>query len=247
MRHALNLALAIAVGTTASAQDRTFRVHSGPGRVNLVELFSSEGCSSCPPADTWLAGLRGHPQLWKTFVPIEFHVDYWNRLGWVDKFSKDAFTARQRQYAAEWGNWNVYTPGLVLNGKEWRPGPMATEYAVSDGTRVGTLTVSRTGPGKFYVAFKPGARGEFVAYGALLGNGLRSKVTSGENAGRLLYHEFVVLGLARRNLERAGETHSAVLELAAPRSAAEPGSYSMAFWVTRNGEQRPLQAVGGDL
>src|SRR5271170_3697451 len=87
---------------------------SGTEAPHLVELFSSEGCSSCPPADRWLSSLRQNESLWKSFVPLEFHVDYWNQLGWVDRNSKSAFTQRQRQYAQSWNRDTVYTPGVVL-------------------------------------------------------------------------------------------------------------------------------------
>ena len=86
----------------------------------LVELFTSEGCSSCPPADAWISQLKESPDLWKKIVPVAFHVDYWNNLGWRDRFAKPEFTARQRRYVAAWGGDSVYTPGFVVNGKEWR-------------------------------------------------------------------------------------------------------------------------------
>ncbi|NQZ19516.1 MAG: DUF1223 domain-containing protein [Bdellovibrionales bacterium] len=96
--------------------------NSGDKKVQMIELYSSEGCSSCPPADRWLAKLYKHPRLWKDFVPIEFHVDYWNRLGWIDPFSHNQFTSRQRQYSRLWRKSKVYTPGFILNGEEWELG-----------------------------------------------------------------------------------------------------------------------------
>src|SRR5213592_2697372 len=93
---------------------------SGKTQTSLIELFTSEGCSSCPPAEKWMSALKTNPDLWKKVVPIAFHVDYWDHLGWRDRFSKPQFTERQRRYAAAWGGDSIYTPGFVLNGREWR-------------------------------------------------------------------------------------------------------------------------------
>lgn len=82
----------------------------------LMELFTSQGCSSCPPADELLGkyAAKNDPHI----IPLSFHVDYWNRLGWKDSFSTAAFSARQQQYAAWFGNDGVYTPQVVLNGQK---------------------------------------------------------------------------------------------------------------------------------
>ena len=74
---------------------------SGAERVNLVELYTSEGCSSCPPADRWLSGLRRNRGLWQQVVPLAFHVDYWDNLGWRDQFADASWSERQRQYAVQ--------------------------------------------------------------------------------------------------------------------------------------------------
>jgi len=70
---------------TAQAADRVFE--TGPQKTHLIELFTSQGCSSCPPAEAWLSKLKNEPGLWKNFVPLAFHVDYWDRLGWRDPFA----------------------------------------------------------------------------------------------------------------------------------------------------------------
>ena len=74
------------------ASDRTFVAESLETKVALIELFSSEGCSSCPPAEAWIGSLKDDPGLWKHFVPVAFHVDYWNHLGWTDTFALPEFT-----------------------------------------------------------------------------------------------------------------------------------------------------------
>ena len=94
------LGLYLALGTAANAHQLVAR--SGSGTIRLVELYSSESCSSCPPADRWMSTLKGHPGLWKSFVPVVFHVDYWNDLGWKDGLSASSMTKRQRDVAATW-------------------------------------------------------------------------------------------------------------------------------------------------
>src|SRR5947208_15491894 len=95
---------------------------SGDTQSTLIELFTSEGCSSCPPAEKWMSGLKSNQDLWKKIIPVTFHVDYWDHLGWRDRFAKPEFTSRQQRYAAAWGGDSVYTQGLVVNGKEGRGG-----------------------------------------------------------------------------------------------------------------------------
>src|SRR4029077_19077011 len=101
----------------AQAGDRLFE--SGQKKTHLIELFTSQGCSSCPPAEAWLSKLKAEPGLWKDFVPLAFHVDYWDRLGWRDSYAAKEWTARQYQYSANWKSASVYTPGFVLDGREW--------------------------------------------------------------------------------------------------------------------------------
>ena len=114
MRLVILIPLLIAT-LTAKAADRVFE--TGPQKTHLIELFTSQGCSSCPPAEGWLSKLKSEPGLWKNFVPLAFHVDYWDRLGWRDPFAAKEWTARQYQYSTNWKSESVYTPGFVLDGR----------------------------------------------------------------------------------------------------------------------------------
>lgn len=167
---------------------------SGPNRAALLELYTSEGCNSCPPADRWLSDLRERAQ--RDVVPLAFHVDYWNKLGWVDRFSQPAWSARQSRIAALHHARAVYTPQFVLDGRDWRawrgdlPEPR-DEHAQA----------------KLKLKLKPVANGRLEVSGearmrerpdgaqvslALYENNLTTRVAAGENAGSLLRHDFVV-------------------------------------------------------
>ncbi len=94
MRYAIVLALL----TLSSATNGEITIQSDVTQSNLIELYTSEGCSSCPPADRWLSTLKDHPALWQQLVPIAFHVDYWDYIGWKDRFARAEFTDRQRRF-----------------------------------------------------------------------------------------------------------------------------------------------------
>ncbi len=212
---------------------------SGATHVQLIELFTSEGCSSCPPAEQWLSERVSDAGLWRTFVPVSWHVDYWNRLGWPDRFSSREFTQRQYDYVTAWHGDSVYTPCFVRDGTEWRS--RSAQALVARGEPVGVLTVQydgRSARGEF----RPGISSGTVPlelHVVLLGGGIASKVTAGENGGRTLQHDFVALALA------SGELRS---NLVVPRKSF-PGvtRYAIAAWITRKGDVVPIQAIGGWL
>ena len=218
---------------------------SGDKQVSVIELYSSEGCSSCPPADRWLAGLKGHSKLWKEFIPLNFHVDYWDRLGWVDKYANQSFSQRQRRYAGEWGSGRVYTPGFVRNGKEWR----AQKLANLLGPEVGQLSVEKTSDTQISVTFQPkklSEKANYKVHVALLGNGITTQVKHGENAGEKLSHEFVVLKKESKSLEKSGKILQANMSI--PKNDnTNAKNYSLVVWVTQGRSQKPIQATGGML
>ncbi|TPW10725.1 MAG: hypothetical protein FD130_2142 [Halothiobacillaceae bacterium] len=109
-------------------------------RTAVLELYTSEGCSSCPPADRWLHQFTTDARLWRDIVPLAFHVDYWDYLGWRDRFAHPEHTARQQTYAAIGGIKTVYTPGLVLNGREWRGWFERRTLPIPPAAAVGVLT-----------------------------------------------------------------------------------------------------------
>lgn len=224
------------------------RIASGPGRVSLIELYTSEGCSSCPTADRWIGELRNDPGLWREFVPVSFHVNYWDRLGWQDRFASRQFTRRQYAIASAWGSGSVYTPCFVRNGAEWRP---AGQTPLVAGGAPGLLTVTVGADGGADVNFAPAAgvrAGVFLVHVAVLGSGFVSKVTAGENGGSTLHHEFVALALVDRALaaDAAGSGFRARFPLPKPQVGDAPRT-AIAAWVTRSGELEPIQAAGGWL
>lgn len=241
------LATALAFAAALDAAEPT-RLSSGPSKVTLIELYTSEGCSSCPPADSWLGSLRDRPGLWKDFVPVEFHVDYWNALGWRDRLSSREYTERQYAYASAWGTRRVYTPCFVRNGAEWRPqsgGPGASHGPC------GLLTVEVEGDGVCKATYLPGteeAAPPYEVHVAFLGGGVSSRVTAGENRGATLGHEFVVLGLARAALAPGPTAGRLQATVALPRREL-PGleRRAIAAWVTGRDELTPIQATGGWL
>ena len=221
------------------------RLTSGPQQISLVELYTSEGCSSCPPAEAWLSRLKGEPGLWKSFVPLAFHVDYWDRLGWRDRFASPQWTERQRRYAALWRSGSVYTPAVVVNGREQR-GWSSANLSQPNEREAGVLSVSSLDAKNFAVAFRPqeGSGTEYEAHLALLGSGISTNVRAGENSGRNLAHDFVVLDLRNGDLKsKQGRARASLTTV-----AVEPGARkAVAVWVTRRGELDPQQAVGGWL
>ena len=211
---------------------------SGANRTHLLELYSSEGCSSCPPAEEWLGTLHTAPGLWRDFVPVAFHVTYWDNLGWPDRFARQEFTARQYAYSSQWGGDTVYTPGFVLDGAEWRDARGAVPAASAE--MAGVLAVDYAVDGHCRIKWAAGGEGE--VYAALLGAGIVSRVRAGENDGRTLSHNFVVLALKTARLH-AGE---ALLDLPFSPSDGIP-RHALAVWVVRPGELTPRQATGGWL
>ena len=237
MRLPALLLLASLTTLAVSAAPRQFA--SGESRTHLVELYTSEGCSSCPPAEAWLGDLRTAPGLWRDFVPVAFHVVYWDNLGWRDRFASKECTARQYAYSSQWSSDTVYTPGFVLDGAEWRK-PSGQHPPPSSAEKAGILSAEYADDGVCRVKYT--AAGDYEVHVALLGGGISSAVKAGENEGRQLRHEFVALALKSAPL-KAGAAE--VMLPSAKRDGVTRAA--LAVWVTRRGELTPLQATGGWL
>ncbi len=173
----------------------------------VVELFTSEGCSSCPPADALLTELeQRQPVAGAEVIALGEHVDYWNELGWKDRFSSAQFSARQSQYAHRFGLDSVYTPQMVVDGRSQFVGndsrragaaiaqaahqvALPPQMAVSFGGDFVEVKVANAGPARLDVML------------AITESNLSTEVGRGENHGRLLHHTAVV-----RTLRKVGTT-----------------------------------------
>jgi hypothetical protein len=226
--------------TLVSAHAET-TLRSGPQHVSLLEVYTSEGCSSCPPAESWLGGLQKDSRLWKEIVPVAFHVDYWDGLGWKERFAKQEYTARQREYSTSWGTSSVYTPGFVLDGQEWKgwfegnplPGPVDRS--------AGRLELKIEGQ-TARITFSPNSGlKEIEASVVPLAMEVSSEVRAGENRGRKLAHSFVAVDLVTRKMSETNGEFSLELPFDYPKAQA------VAVWVASAGSVTPLQVVGGYL
>jgi hypothetical protein len=228
--------LAIVPALSGQAAEVTFE--SKPVRTHLLELYTSEGCSSCLPAEAWMTSLKNDPRLWQDFVPVAFHVDYWDHLGWRDPFAAKLWTDRQADYSVLWKIESVYTPAFALDGKEWHKAALTP---ATDET--GVLKVVLNGD-KLNATFKPATGGarHLDVHVAQLGFGMMSNVTAGENTGRKIVHDFVVLGLTNESMK--GSAKEIRLIPPAIQATGEPRT-ALVVWVTEPGKLEPLQAVGG--
>lgn len=195
------LCLTILPGLAAAACTEV----SGEHRVPVLELYTSEGCDSCPPADGWVSKLSSRGLGPDRMVVLGFHVDYWDKLGWRDPFAQRVFSDRQRAANARNGARFVYTPQLLLDGKDYRPGFGRDDIA----DRIAAMNRHKAGAA-ITLRLEPSAGGHLTAEGtitvvetsrraqaylALYEDRLSSQVTAGENRGKRLNHDFVVRAL----------------------------------------------------
>jgi hypothetical protein len=221
---------------------------SKASRTSVLELFTSQGCSSCPPADAWLSRLRHHEGLWNELTPIAWHVDYWDYLGWRDPFSAAAHSDRHRRYQVQGGVSVVYTPGFVLDGREWRKWPYSDAPPKPAQATPGALRVEIDGD-RLSVSFQPkngDADAALTAHVVLLGMGMETKVRRGENLGKNLREDFVVLEYAMGHSQTPAKHMR--WELPLPKSEHEQAhETALAVWISRTGYAAPIQATGGWL
>lgn len=220
---------------------------TSPARQSLLlELYTSEGCSSCPPADRWLSGFKSDARLWREIVPVAFHVDYWNSLGWRDRFSAAEYSARQHNYYQHHFLSGVYTPGLVTNGREWREWFGMRKLPPPDAAAVGVLKAIIDGD-VASVEFVPAhpLSSPLLLNVAFLGFHQTTQVAGGENRGETLVHDFVALAL--RQFPQTDDEARHHWELEGLRAIRPDAASGIALWVTAADDPTPLQATGGWL
>ena len=233
---ALPLGVAFDAEAAASCSAR-----SGRSAPPVVELYTSEGCNSCPPADKWLSRLKTDPDV----VALAFHVDYWDRLGWKDRFADPAYTQRQSQQQAVNGARFSYTPQIVVDGadrKDW-PGiapPLTPRSAaapvevalVRDGARVTATVAASTAAPK-----------RLAAYWAVTEQGHLTAVKAGENEGVTLQHDYVVRDYrpVAAWSTRSEAPQTLAYEVPPAREAARPRQVNLVVVDADSG--RPVQAL----
>ncbi len=186
--------------TPATAQAATCSATSPPGTTALIELYTSEGCDSCPPADRWLSTLKRGNQAAAQVVALAFHVDYWDRLGWQDRYASPQFGRRQTEQVRLHGGRTVYTPQVMLGGndfRDWQDGMAYTSAVRAINARPAqanlTLQLHSDAAGAWTGDLSGATRNANVlTYVAVYENGLSSDVAAGENRGKRLTHDFVV-------------------------------------------------------
>ena len=235
------LALACLTASTAQAAGNC-SAHSTATITPVVELYTSEGCSSCPPADQWLSRLKAEPSV----VALAFHVDYWDRLGWKDRFASPAYTQRQAQTQATSGARFSYTPQVLFDGADrpnW-PGLSVADAKRNRSAAPVDVTLTRDGS-HFSASVKalPGAPTRLAAYWAVTEQGHTSAVRAGENSGATLKHDYVVREYRPVAAWQAAADTPASLQFdaAAPADAQYPREVNLVVVNADTG--RPVQAL----
>ncbi len=185
------LAVVASASTTAAfaANPAACSARSGSTITPVVELYTSEGCNSCPPADRWLSRIAPDADA----VALAFHVDYWDRLGWKDRFASAAHTARQSQQQTSNGARFSYTPQVVVDGVDRKDWPDVRLPLKAQTLSQVQVTLAREGD-RFVAHVEPAAGGptRLAAYWAVTESGHVTAVKAGENEGVTLKHDFVV-------------------------------------------------------
>ncbi|MCG3189982.1 MAG: hypothetical protein LKCHEGNO_02534 [Burkholderiaceae bacterium] len=172
------------LGAVQAPRAQACSAESGATVPTVVELYTSEGCSSCPQADRWLSTLKGAPGV----IAAAFHVDYWDGLGWKDRFANPRYSQRQARLQAADGVRSPYTPQVRVDGRDWRRWPQLPAAAARSTVR---LALERAGDGVLVEAQAP-TGAPLTLWWAALEDGHVSDVRAGENGGVRLHHDHVV-------------------------------------------------------
>ena len=221
---------------------------SSAGRVAFVELYTSEGCRSCPPAEKWFSEFEKSPELWKSIIPVSFHVTYWNRLGWNDRYAHWKYDLRQRRHA-EIGDGAIYTPAVYVDGEPW-PGWYQGSLPPLTHEKTGTLKVYSADANQYRFDFFPSGTvtGKLTAHLALLGFDVKTQIKAGENKGLQLTHDFVVLDYKEKKMESRDVFFIASLGPMKPKRGYRAERFGIAAWVSSDKDgHRPIQSTGGYL
>lgn len=216
---------------------------SSEQRPIMLELYTSQGCSSCPPAEKWMNKLTTDPRLWKTLIPINFHVDYWDYLGWPDPFANNAFSKRQRLYRQLGYTEYVATPGFIVDGKGWNGWfsryPIPNKQQVSPGKLIVDLTDMSAD-----INYKPTEQtnNPVNVNIAVLGFNQKTVIKSGENRGQILNHDFVVLKHSSKKIQLKQLNYKTQLALP-DTSEFNSKKRAVVVWISGNKDPRPIQIV----
>lgn len=242
------------LGVTLSnvAMSKTFTSQSEA--TDVIELYTSEGCSSCPPAERWLSTLKNKPEVFRDVIPMAFHVDYWDYIGWKDRFAKPAYSLRQREHVQQRNTRQSYTPQFVTNNEEWRSWFSGDREWDKNTKTVGVLRADIASDKKtLQVEFSPQrsnwsgsveSPANYVVNVAVLGMGLQSSVTAGENVGVKLHHDFVVLNHAQQTVAASPSKWQLNMP---PIPNSGQLKTAIAVWLSEPETQRTIQATGGYL
>ena len=235
-------AAGLAVAAAGAQAAPTCSARSPASITPVVELYTSEGCNSCPPADRWLSNLKADASV----VALAFHVDYWDRLGWKDRFASPAHTQRQSQQHASSGARFSYTPQVLLDGADRPDWPRMNAPLNARANSPIELQLVRDGNHfNATVAARAGAPARLAAYWAVTEQGHVSAVKAGENEGVTLHHDHVVreyLPVAAWSTG-ATKTDSRTLSFdpTTPADAAHPRDVNLVVINADTG--RPVQAL----
>jgi hypothetical protein len=205
-RHLLAVAASFAFLLACSREAKSADHPPARAKTVVLELFTSQGCSSCPPADALLSKLGRETFDGGRVIPLAYHVDYWNHLGWRDPFSSAEWSKRQNSYARVMKNSQVYTPQAVLNGRAQLVGSAERqvraeiERQLDEGDR-GSVVIDRATRVRDTLVVdvrahldKGASKNGAAVMVVLFENGITTKVASGENARRELSNDFIVRG-----------------------------------------------------
>ncbi|MCG5436749.1 DUF1223 domain-containing protein [Micromonospora foliorum] len=224
---------------------------STDGGFAVVEMFTSQGCNSCPPAEELLSEIeRDARERGQNVFALGFHVDYWDDLGWPDQFADAAYTARQEAYARAFGTRGLYTPQMVVNG--------TVEFVGSDRRRAAAaimsamaptattplaLSIANLGNDRVMVDYRTEQPPErAVLHVAVVERALTSEIARGENAGRTLRQDNVVRAFRSVGLD----AERGQVELATP-PGVDPQSASVVGYVQENGDRAIVGATAVEL
>jgi hypothetical protein len=227
---------AIFCWVTASLAAQNTCVAQSTGTLTpVIELYTSEGCSSCPPADQWVSTLKSANAKGQV-VAQAFHVNYWDYIGWTDRFAAPAYTARQKQISSANKLDGIYTPQLVKNGITTRG--FSSSIASTEPARA-QIALSQTAAESFEATVTPtDPQANWSAYFTVTEHGHVSRVTAGENKGETLAHDFVV----RQYVPLGNYTGAQKLKLST-LAANEKNPRQINLVVTDSKTGKPLQAL----